>query len=638
MADGQQYEAFDQKTGRYWDWNGTSWVERKAESTLAKVGRGAALGAFSGAGISERLETTPGKDPSIAVIEDTLKNLREQAQTILGRPLPPGATLRQKIEREKESLRATPLVGIPENLVRTGGNLYDQLLDKLLQSIPGKTGERMRAAREPESALRPRFDPETAAHEAASLVTQLLLLKGGKEAATTPLSESTALVGPGRVLRRGIREVSDVGPRDVARQAEKVAGENEAAMEAYRQRFREAREKDTAKIEAVRKETENKVREELQDRIRRSKLEGQKRSLGIMRDRVGERTTRMLDVTEQTEKASLDKRYAPYNKVIDPGTFDLAPLEQAIEKSQNEIQKGTPTNQPIFNSILSRIKEKEGVSGEATAIPGANRIRGDQLRGYISELGDAMFKGELPFDVYKALKNVREKAKGLVQAYVDDTMGKQAGQSYRDLQADWSKYEETWHDKRSGSPLVRALDTIRRKGRNVPVYREVSDQLLRKTPGEQAIGWLAKKRSFGAEPQLVAKLRDIDTKMRAIKVPGEPKPVPQIPGERPAPMERLFKSTEKPKLPKTTEVKPAEVEEFDPRAFIEEAVRKKMRTGGNVGSTLGMFWAVEKLVPYLWGQGDVMGAMKVITGVLGFQAAKYLLTSPGFLKWVSKTR
>lgn len=426
--------------------------------------------------------------------------------------------------------------------------------------------------------------------------------------------ETAAL--PGRVVRRGLREISDVGPREVARQVAKVATENAEDIAKHARDVEEARLKDVEKLGKVRGEKAAEIREAAERRVERSRAEGQRASFARLEDKLGEQAAGMLDAAERRERATLDQRYTPYNSVTDKATFDLQPLEDSIAKSQGEIQKGTPTNQPIFNSILSRIKEKvELPSGELQAVPGANRINGAQLRGYISELGDAMFRGELPADIYLALKNVRKKAQAMVQAHIDDVMGKQAGEGYRELNRDWSNYEQAWRDRRSGSPLVKALQTIRTKGRNVPVYREVADQLLRKTPGEQSMSWLAKKRGFGADPQVVARLRDIDRQMKAVKVPTAPGAV------------------EKPTLPKRTEVPPPKLQEFQQREFIEQGVRKKMQQMGNIGSGLGVFWALKDLLT-----GNPQAAAE-LGGAVGLaQTLKYLMTSKPFLEWVSKQR
>lgn len=333
-----------------------------------------------------------------------------------------------------------------------------------------------------------------------------------------------------------------------------------------------------------------------------------------MKDRVAEKVAENLDLAEKAEQASLNKRYAPFNRVIDAGQFDLAELENSIGESRKEIFKGTVQNEPIFNSILSRIKNKvEAPSGETRAVPGENLINGSQLRGYISELGNEMFNGtELPADVYKGLKNVREAAKKMVQDYVDDAMGKQGVEAYRQLQRDWSNYEQTWYDRSSGSPLRNALKTIRTTGRNVSVYREVANQLLREVKGEQALQWLGKKKQFGANPDLVAQLRRVDREMKSVKVPGE------------------VAEVQPPALPKPTEVKPSEPTPFNPEQWRREQIK-------TIGKPLGR--------PTGWDVAAIGYALREVlhgkfpfglTYPVGKRVLNYLINNPKVLDWLVK--
>lgn len=537
----------------------------------------------------------------------------------------------EKIER----LGATPEGGISQKR---------EALELLNQVMQGGTSWMERVAKDPFKIAEPIESMATGVEKGLGRVSKSLTEDewnvGNFEKAVGELMGSLAMVGAGGDRGKPIRKVAGA-PLEVARSAGRVAEEaarrtareflgiSEPAEKVAREesqtaakeelgKFKEktlqAQAKDIEKTEDVKRKKATEVREAQAERIHRSKLENRKSGLEVLKDRVAEKVAQNLDLAEKAEVASLNKRYAPFNKVIDAGKFDLAELESAIGESRKEIFKGTVQNEPIFNSILSRIKNKiEAASGETRAVPGENMLNGSQLRGYISEIGNEMFKNtELPADVYKGLKNVRETAKGMVQDYVDDAIGKQGGEAYRQLQRDWSNYEQTWYDRSSGSPLRNALKTIRTTGRNVSVYREVANQLLREVKGEQALQWLGKKKQFGANPDLVAQLRRVDREMKSVKVPREV-------GE-----------VEPPVLPKPTEVKPSEPTPFNPEQWRRETIRGIAKplgrpTGWDVAA---IGYALRELVKgkFPWG----------LTYPVGKRVLQYLTENPKVIEWLVK--
>lgn len=536
-----------------------------------------------------------------------------------------------KIER----IAATPEGGISNKR---------ELLEMLNEIMKGGASQMERIAKDPFKIAEPIESVARGVEKGTGRVWKSLTEDdwnlGNFERATGELMGALANVGAGAEKGKPIRTVAGA-PVEVAKFAGRQAAEtakrtgreflgiSEPAERAAREeshveareelgKFKEkelaAQEKDAAKTEAVRGKKAGEVREAQAERIQRSKLETKKSGLGVLKDRVAEKVAQNLDLAEKAEQASLNKRYAPFNKVIDAGKFDLAELENAIGESRKEIFKGTVQNEPIFNSILSRIKNKiEETSGETHAVPGENMINGSQLRGYISELGNEMFKNtELPADVYKGLKNVRETAKAMVQDYVDDAMGKQGGEAYRQLQRDWANYEQTWYDRSSGSPLRNALKTIRTTGRNVSVYREVANQLLREVKGEQALQWLGKKKQFGANPDLVAQLRRVDKEMKGVKVPGE------------------VAEVQPPTLPKPTEVKPSEPTPFNPEQWRRQTIR-------DIAKPLGR--------PTGWDVAAIGYALREVlhgkfpfglTYPIGKRVLNYLVNNPKVLDWLVK--
>ena len=536
-----------------------------------------------------------------------------------------------KIER----IAATPEGGISNKR---------ELLEMLNEIMKGGAGFMERVAKDPFKIAEPVEAMATGVEKSLGRVSKSLTEDdwnfGNFERATGELMGALANVGAATEGGKPVRKIAGA-PVEVAKFAGRQAAETakrtgreflgisqpaekaartesvelaQKELGKFKEKSLEAQKKDIERTEAVRGKKAGEVREAQAERLQRSKLETKKSSLGVLKDRVAEKVAQNLDLAEKAEVASLNKRYAPFNRVIDAGKFDLAELESAIGESRKEIFKGTVQNEPIFNSILSRIKNKiEETSGETHAVPGENMINGSQLRGYISELGNEMFKNtELPADVYKGLKNVRETAKSIVQDYVDDAMGKQGGEAYRQLQRDWANYEQTWYDRSSGSPLRNALKTIRTTGRNVSVYREVANQLLREVKGEQALQWLGKKKQFGANPDLVAQLRRVDKEMKGVKVPGE------------------VSEVQPPALPKPTEVKPSEPTPFNPEQWRRETIKDIARplgrpTGWDVAA---IGYALRELVKgkFPWG----------LTYPVGKRVLQYLTENPRVVDWLVK--
>lgn len=121
------------------------------ESTLAKVGRGAALGAASGAGIAE----TPNP------VRDTLKNLFSSWVN----PSDAEATMRQ-----------SPPMAMASGLVQGFGKATEAvnpILDNFFRWLSNKTGGQQYDYKT--------VDPEQTAHDITQFGTQLAMLKGGKE-------------------------------------------------------------------------------------------------------------------------------------------------------------------------------------------------------------------------------------------------------------------------------------------------------------------------------------------------------------------------------------------------------------------------------------------------------------------------
>lgn len=177
MPDTQDQVQVKMPDGRMWNIPRTNLLKAKArgavevspEGAMTKIGRGAALGVASGLGIPETQHP----------VKDLFGNLAAQGK---------------EQEENPVSSIGKVLLGPAPMLYGLGKNLYGA----------GKEGYKGISGN----------DPEEAAHGISSLLTQLLTLKGGKEAATTPIGESEILgagKAGGEVVQRGLQRavVSD---------------------------------------------------------------------------------------------------------------------------------------------------------------------------------------------------------------------------------------------------------------------------------------------------------------------------------------------------------------------------------------------------------------------------------------------
>src|SRR5882724_1869196 len=275
----------------------------KPEGDATKAARGAALGAFSGAGVAE----------TESPVSDTLKGLREQFATMMG-----GKAWKGEDPTGIEAIKATPVVAIPKGLYGAAKEIYGG----------GKRG-----------GVGP--DIEKTSHGIASLFTQIATLGLGKKAAETPISEGAVARG----AKTGAREMLGVGEKQVERAkktadeaaAEKMADYNEkkakydakvaeakAEHEAKMARQQaeheasvvEAKAKHQAKLDADEQSLSGSVSKEAHARLKESRLNEATKKLTAHRDRLVKEATENMDKAESNERKSLDSRYDDFRKKV----------------------------------------------------------------------------------------------------------------------------------------------------------------------------------------------------------------------------------------------------------------------------------------------------------------------------------
>lgn len=486
---------------------------------------------------------------------------------------------------------------------------------------------------------------------------------------TSALAHATAPTAAAGT-RKFVREISDRSARDVtkaevaakeearvkqAAHEERLAdyqkkvdtarSEHEAKMATkqaeYESEVAAAKAKHQADIGAFEQSVSGSVTRQAHAELKNARLTKAKEQMTASRDQAAKDLVTNLDKTEANEKGQLDDRYKKFDQQIlgvteqNPnGTLqsELSPIAEKVLDARKNILKGSATNIPIFNSILGRIKEMiELPDGSIKPMEGQT-IPTAQLRGYVRELGDAIYDHEnLPGDVRQAIKAIEEAAKQEVAKSIKDVHGQSATKLYEDLSADWANYKRVWFDRSRVNPLA----NMRRIFRDPSVERSglsVSDQIAKQVSGEKGrnvVKLLAEKARYGGDPRAAAKLMSLDAGLDKIESQFERVPVAKYPRfpkgkEIAKPVVEPFKvKTEPPEAPKT--------EPFNRQEFIKEGIEKKMQRMGNIGSGLGAFWALKDLI-----SGEPVPAMRMAEAVALMQALKYGVTNPRVLAWLAR--
>jgi hypothetical protein len=593
------------------------------ESTLKKVGRGTAIGAFAGAGIPETM--TP--------LEDLVKGMKEQAKNIPWYD-PTGGAI-------------TQAVGIAKNVGSTGRDV--------LKDVTSGTSLKKRTIG---------FgidDPEKTAHDVSSLLTQLLLLKGGKKAAETPLGEGVGTKAVRKTVRaiadRSVEDVNRVEAKATAEAAEKSAAHKDQvslarvkaradyeAAEAkktaeYEADRTAAKAKHEAGMEAAQMSLEGRITKEAHTRLRNERYLKAEKKLAAARNEAADGLRKNLDKAEAAEGASLDQRYEDFRQKIlgvseaaPNGTLqsELTPVGDAVFNARKNILKGSKTNIPIFNDILGRLKDMiETPEGELKPVSG-QMISTDQLRGYQKEISSAIYEKSLPGDVKRALGSVLESIQAEVSQSIQDVHGSTAVGIYEKLSKDWTDYKRIWFDTSTVNPLPRIREmlrdpTVMQEG--IPITERIAKG-VKGEKGQSIVRLLAEKMKFGADPMLAAKLMALDRKLAGLESFYEKIPVAKYP---------RFPKLEEPKPPEPTTSakydlpKPPDIEPFNRKEYIAGGVEKRMRSAANWGSGIGVLRLINDVVT-----GNPGGAAHVGETIAMMQAMKKLLTSKRFLDWISR--
>lgn len=325
----------------------------------------------------------------------------------------------------------------------------------------------------------------------------------------------------------------------------------------YRKKASEGKQAHAEKVVQARKEWVERTHEARKSVAEAERVKNRSQVLGRSAEAYLERIKNNLKQTHQTVRGQLDSRWNSLREKIGKDTpVNASKVYDSIEQARKEFLRGSPQNLQVFNSLVKEMGLDliEGEKGELSASPGQT-MDWQTARTHYSAVGDALSAGNLPGNVYQALKYVKEK--GLDPVLEDTAKQKGMGQEYSALKRDWRNYENDWRDMGAmgtgGSPLARALRS--------PDAKSVG-QLLSGKYGDRFLETYARYKGAGASTDLMSGYRGVTeqakalTRPKALSDPGkfeEPKP-PRVP-EQPVGPEVV----KQPKLPEAPQKRPVDV-------------------------------------------------------------------------------
>lgn len=296
--------------------------------------------------------------------------------------------------------------------------------------------------------------------------TEPTVEKYNEAAAKTPALQAeadTATVEKNRLAQEAAaKKTADAQSKIVAKNE---AGMNEADIETEQMKERvkadNARMKNLSeqKIADVAKHNENVLGQQNRARSLDSNLREGSEQLG--KD--------IVDLGKKLREEGNQHYSEVRSKLKDDPGVPLADMAEEARKAEGML-KGSPENIRTFRDLVRKGSEEEGaiVNGQTT-VPGdplyemlksqgaldtGGTLPFDELQGYSSEIGRkiASGRGEIPGDVYQALKYLKEKIDAAKTA-VAERNG--AGAELKAADNFWSKYQDAFYDKDSAVADVR---------------------------------------------------------------------------------------------------------------------------------------------------------------------------------------
>jgi hypothetical protein len=357
------------------------------------------------------------------------------------------------------------------------------------------------------------------------------------------------------------QEVAGAGVEPVARAAERRAGAVETLKESHQEKLGEhavkeaeiqkahevkkaeaaqsyrdeqaQTQKDYAEKKAAYDDKVNKSREEWVRKAYESKgakaeqakIAARKETLERGQQEYGRLVGDNVESTHAAVRGGLDDRWNAMREHIGKDTpLNSVKLSEAVEEGRETLQ-GAPADLKVFNDLMNQMEssEAESIDTAKGTKPVLRPLTWDEGRTHYSALGDKLYSGELPGNVYRAVKKVREALDNELAQSAEKSVAEREGKAagvkarieYGKLKLDWKQYMDDWHDMRSmangGSPLARVFRSA---------DAGVAEGLILGKFGDRLLETFAKYDKQGASPRLMQKLRVLNEQAKALPKVG----------------------------------------------------------------------------------------------------------------------
>lgn len=350
---------------------------------------------------------------------------------------------------------------------------------------------------------------------------------------------------------------------------------------------------------------------------------------GQLARQVQEQSARLVNRIQtigKNAKGRVDSLYGKVREATKGQTVEPSELADAVQKAEGKIQ-GSSENIKVFRDILSKQPEEE--NPEFIETPSEGKVpRGhalydvllqmskegaeqpppmgfSDLQGYYSELGEKLASGNLPGDVYQAIKSLQGDIGGLMQRMASAAgVGAQL-KSAQGLHHDYMQtFKENTGPSKSGSPIAQSLLAKDPTYAIKPLSAEetaarVRNDLARFDPSQAGVGGAAQ-----LYDNFRQSLRDFDKTSEPVKVPAPPKPVKLKPApEVPEPVQPNLKP-----IPLTRPPLQAKIKELTPQSIeaqkasnIAEAAEKIRKSKSWVVNSLAAYDMIRSGLQGNWG-------------------------------------
>lgn len=407
-------------------------------------------------------------------------------------------------------------------------------------------------------------------------------------------------------------------PRETAELVKKTAEENKEAIE------KTAAE--NAKTEAKRKldlaKHFEKTQEAKQANIEAGAGVARKEALTHGVEKLDADFQKDLKETEKNVRAQAGKKYDDVREKVGNLTVPNSNLADAVSKAEKNIA-GSSENVKIFRDILSKHPSEEPgfIEYQGAEIPKGHplyKVLKEQgavdakpatfsdLQGYYSELGRAISKGNLPDDVFRALRDLHTSIGNMMQG-LSDQAG--VGPEFAEARNFYRQYMEAFRDH--NSPLYKAIKATER-GKSIAALS-----------GKDVTGIETLARYNPELARRANTIRGYQAEARAIS--SKPKVTKQLPklGPKPSLAEAETKT-----------IGPEEVREAKAKGLEHRAEFIKKR-GGQIAATFGVYRILESIIHGNLGSlpNDFAGAL---AGYSTTQAIGMLLENPKIVEFLTR--